>query len=156
MQICTHVFLDCCTLSLVPGHLRMVCQASKRVGEGFLHFQFELNTLGPWMSTQIKNLKDWIRFTCELYLQTFCECVFFHSCLWGTHYWNFKILYLHPVYSSLNASHYLSHPHKTASHIILLFFSVFTSLDSGMQTKIYNLKRSRHTPKSFSSKFVSC
>jgi hypothetical protein len=28
-----------------PGRMRMFLQASKRVGEGSLHFQFELNTL---------------------------------------------------------------------------------------------------------------
>jgi len=32
----------------------MVRQTSKRVGEGSLHFQFQLSTLGPSVSPQIK------------------------------------------------------------------------------------------------------
>jgi len=36
----------------------------------------------------------------------------------------FQVFQVHPVYSSLNARHYPSHPHKTASQIILFFDSV--------------------------------
>jgi len=35
-----------------------------------------------------------------------------------------QVFQVHPVYSSLNARHYPSHPHKTASQIILFFVSV--------------------------------
>jgi hypothetical protein len=49
------------------------------------------------------------------------------------------------LYSFLNASHYFSHPHKTESHITLLFFSVFTSWVSEMQPPDLYLKKEQTT-----------
>ena len=41
----TRLIMDCLTLSMVPGRMRMVCPVHKRVGEVSLHFQLELNAL---------------------------------------------------------------------------------------------------------------
>jgi hypothetical protein len=67
-----------------------------------------------------------------------------------------QVFYVHPIYSSLNARHYLSHPKKRGSKIKLFFISVFTSLDSEMQTPDYNLPISRHSTKFPCPQFLSC
>jgi hypothetical protein len=104
-----------------------------------------------------KNLKDWIRWTCELHLKTFYECVFFHFFLWGNHSWYFFKYFGYTLYILLLLPGTTFHTHTKQQAILFFSFSQYLRLRlAKCRHQIYNLKRSRNTPKSFCSKFVSC
>ena len=132
----------------------MVRQSSKRVGEGPLLFQLQLNTLVPYVSQQIKKLKDWVRRTWGLYLKILSQHVIFHSVLWVSHSWYLSNFFMYTLYILLSVPDTTCHTHR--KHQSKLHFSFSQYLRPWIATsrhQIYNLLVIRHSPKFFCTQF---
>jgi len=62
-----------------------------------------------------------------------------------------SVIYIHPVYSSLNARHYLSYPHKTAAKLWFCLSQYLRPWISKCRHHTYKLMIGRHARKFFCS-----
>jgi len=67
-----------------------------------------------------------------------------------------QVFHVHPAYSSVNARHCLSHPHKTATKLYFSLSQYLRPWIAKCRHHFYNLLISRRSPKFFCSQFLSC